>query len=585
MRYPEEWIERVKEATDIVALIGETVVLKKSGSSWKGLCPFHTEKTPSFVVSPTRRSWHCFGCGKGGDAVSFLMEASALSFPEALETLAQRAGVPLPRMEPADLHKEERRMLLEVLEQAAVFYEKVLVSDEGKKARDYLKQRGLEEEDFRRYRLGFAPNDWETWKREALRRGFSEDLLEKAGLLARHTEKKKTYDKFRNRVMFPISDVHGKIIGFGGRILSEGPGPKYLNSPETLVFKKSELLYLLAEAKEAIRREDRVLVVEGYFDALALHRRGFPFSVATLGTALGPAHARLLKRYTRNVFLVFDADAAGEAAVKRAAKPLLEEGLTLRVMELPRGFKDPDEFLAKQPKEAFAERLQQAQDFFRWLGRRTAAGAGQDRVEDRLRGVQSVLEWVALVKDELEIQTACAVIAEEWRLPQADVLSRVQAKRSGAKKAAVLIEEAVQKKDAAREAEGEFLALLCRDKGKYLDWAKETVRAEWFLQEDLKRLYEQAFEKNFALESWEKNPLLLPWFLKMEQEPERYLRAEALLIERAEFFRRRFWRHRLRELEENVRRFEKEGRLEKAVEAAQEMSRLKTQIMKENGWS
>jgi len=338
LRFADDFIEKIKDSTDIVAVVGEYVQLKKAGSSWKGLCPFHREKSPSFIVSPNRRSFHCFGCGKGGNALTFLMAMENLPFPEAVKALAQKAGLPLPQVEhdeASDARERERARLWEINESAAKFFQAHLKSPEGAEARSYLLRRGLNETDTDALGLGWAPKGWDTLKNAALKRGYKAEELVSAGLLVKNEEKGSVYDKFRDRVIFPVRDTFGRILAFGGRAFGDAE-PKYLNSPETIVFKKGECLYLLDAAREKVREKGYTLVVEGYFDAIALHLHGFQNAVATLGTALTRDHARLLKRYAPEVVVLYDADAAGQAAVRRGIEPILAEGLRARVLTLER---------------------------------------------------------------------------------------------------------------------------------------------------------------------------------------------------------------------------------------------------------
>ncbi len=325
MKYSDDIIQRVKDATDIVSVIGEYVPLKKSGTSYKGLCPFHSEKSPSFMVSPTRNSFHCFGCGKGGNVITFIMEMEKMPFPEALRLLAEKAGVVLPKPQETQRDQEAdraRERLQELNEFAGKFFHERLLSAEGQPAREYFKARGFTKEDALKYQIGFAPAGWDSLKNTAQKGGFSQEELLAAGLVVHNEEKKSFYDKFRNRLIFPVRNNYDKIVAFGGRTLSDESGPKYLNSPETILFKKSECLYLLDAAREAIRQKGYVLVVEGYFDALALHHSGFENAVATLGTALTAQHGRLLQRYTKEVVFSYDTDEAGQAAVLRGFEPL-----------------------------------------------------------------------------------------------------------------------------------------------------------------------------------------------------------------------------------------------------------------------
>jgi DNA primase len=347
-----EIIEQVRAASDIVAVVGESVPLKRAGASYKGLCPFHNEKTPSFNVVPSKQIFHCFGCGEGGDVFAFVQKSQKIGFGEALKYLAERAGVELPEEKFSDdqralaeRRKKEEESQLRLLELAAAWFRRNLEeSAEGKTALAYAEQRGLDFETRERFILGYAPADGRALLNAALKKGYSEDDLLNAGLVIKN--ERGIYSRFRARLIFPIHDPKSRLVGFGGRIL--GPGePKYLNSPEGPLFSKGRLLYPWAQAKDALGKQRTALVTEGYMDAIACHQGGLGHAVASLGTALTDEHAKLLKRYVDKVLLVFDADAAGLRAARRAGEPLLGHGLEVRVAHL-QGAKDPDELLRKQ---------------------------------------------------------------------------------------------------------------------------------------------------------------------------------------------------------------------------------------------
>jgi DNA primase len=355
---PEEIVNRVREATDIVQVVSQYVSLKKAGANYKGLCPFHQEKTPSFTVHAGKQIYHCFGCGQGGNVFKFLMGVGKMTFPETLKELAEKAGIALPEnggpSRAETQAQEKQRAALHELNQlaAAWFRRNLLEGKEAEAARAYARKRGLSAEIMERFQLGYSPDDGQALLKAAKAKGYGEDKLLEAGLAVRN-EAGRIYARFRGRLMFPIQDATGKMVGFGGRLL--GPGePKYLNSPETPVFAKGSLCFALPQAKETIQKRKQALVVEGYMDALACHQAGLEFCVATLGTALGEAHGRLLKRYAEEVVLVFDTDRAGVAAARRASETLAGSGLGLKVLRLP-GAKDPDEFLSRNGAQAFLD--------------------------------------------------------------------------------------------------------------------------------------------------------------------------------------------------------------------------------------
>ena len=349
-------VERVKALVDLVELIGESVQLTRKGKNWWGCCPFHNEKTPSFTVNPERGSWHCFGCGKGGDAFSFVMEKEGATFREALELLAARVGVELPRYEGA---KQKKPDLYALMEKAANFFRSQLVGAGGKSAQAYLSRRNVSDEIALTFELGWAPDSWSTLTDALSAQGVSDQDLLRAGLSVQGN--RGLYDRFRARVMFPIRDLSGRVIAFGGRLI-EGDGPKYLNSAESDLYQKKSNLYLLHRAKTALRERGRAILVEGYMDALRLQASGFNETVASLGTALTMEQAKLIKRFCDQVYICYDSDAAGQQATLRGMYELSAAGLGVKIVTLPSG-KDPDEFLQKEGGvQGFQEAMHEALD-------------------------------------------------------------------------------------------------------------------------------------------------------------------------------------------------------------------------------
>ncbi len=363
--YPEELIEEVRSRSDIVAVVGSRVKLTKRGANYWACCPFHTEKTPSFSVSQNKQMYYCFGCGAGGNAVTFLMNYENWTFPEALEYLAERAGITLPKREMSaeERNREDARSrLIELNGEAAKFYYYQLRSPVGKSGMEYLSRRGLSAETLRRFGLGYAPD--EGWYSHALYtylkgKGYADEEMRSSGLV-KFKEGQGPYDFFRNRVMYPIMDKNSRVIGFGGRVL-DGSEPKYLNTPETPVFDKGRNLYGLFAAK--LTKRPYYLLMEGYMDVIALHQAGIDCAVASLGTALTEGHARLLKRHTDNVILTYDSDAAGTKAAMRAIPILREAGFNIRVLDL-KPYKDPDELIVHEGAAGYEERIRNAVNFF-----------------------------------------------------------------------------------------------------------------------------------------------------------------------------------------------------------------------------
>ncbi len=368
MAFPDSFVEEVRRAADIVRVVSEHVALKKLGTSWKGLCPFHQEKTPSFNVRQEPAVFHCFGCGEGGDVFKFVMLRERASFPEAVETLARRFGVPVPEGRvAAGPERKEREELLALMEAAAQHFTRNLWSAAGTRAREYLLGRGFKKETLEKIRAGAARDAWDDLL-GALRGRFAPGLIAKAGLVVERQGKEGHYDRFRNRAVFPIANEAGKVAAFGARAL-DGSEPKYLNSPETPVYSKSRILYGLSWARDAIARTRRAVLMEGYLDVARAIEHDVTEVVATCGTALTAQHARMLRRFAEVVVLNFDQDEAGQKAARRSLELVLEEGLQVRIVELPEGH-DPDSYLKAEGAEAYRRRLEEAPEAIEWLMRR-----------------------------------------------------------------------------------------------------------------------------------------------------------------------------------------------------------------------
>lgn len=362
MYYSDEIIEEVRSRNDIVDVISAYVKLQKKGSSYFGLCPFHNEKSPSFSVSRQKQMYYCFGCGAGGNVFTFLMEYENYSFVEALRYLADRAGVDLPEQEYSEAERrraDEKAVLLEIHKRAAQFYYVQLKSSQGEQAMAYLRGRQLGDDTIKAFGLGYSSKFSNTLYQFLKSKGYADDMLAKSGLITMD-EKHGPHDKFWNRVMFPIMDANNRVIGFGGRVMGDAK-PKYLNSPETLIFDKSRNLYGLNRARTT--RKSYFLLCEGYMDVISLHQAGFANAVASLGTALTAGHASLIKRYVQEVYLTYDSDDAGTRAALRALPILKDAGITAKIIRME-PYKDPDEFIKNLGAEAFEERIEKARNGF-----------------------------------------------------------------------------------------------------------------------------------------------------------------------------------------------------------------------------
>ena len=400
---PDDKIREVRERASIFEVVSDYVSLRKSGANYQGLCPFHGEKTPSFNVNPARGIFHCFGCGVGGNAVTFIMKMEGLSFPEAVKFLAKRVGVVIEDrpVSAAEKHRQdEREILFDINEVAAQLYRSLLArSEEGAPARRYLESRGVDDATAEAYRLGFAPDRWDVLARHLQQREVSLERAERLGLVRRR-DTGGYYDTFRNRLLFAITDIHGRVIGFGGRVLDDSL-PKYINSPESPIYHKSDVLFGVSLAKGAMREQGSAIIVEGYFDHLALFQAGVKNVVATCGTALTEGHIGLLKRYAGKIYTLFDADSAGRKATLRAMDLCLQEQFPASVVELTPG-EDPDSFIRKEGHDAFSERLAKARPVLEFFLRTLVREMDTGTVEGKVRVVDELAPRLAKVANPVE---------------------------------------------------------------------------------------------------------------------------------------------------------------------------------------
>ena len=413
MRYSDDIIEEVRQKNDIVDVVSQYVRLTRRGSTYFGLCPFHNEKTPSFSVTPGKQMYYCFGCGAGGNVYNFIMEYENYTFGEALKHLADRAGVELPKIEYSREVREkaeQRAELLEINKQAAQYDYYQLRTEGGKTGYQYLSGRGLSEETMRKFGLGYSDKFGGGLYKFLKSKGYSDERLRESGLF-NVDERHGMYDKFWNRVIFPIMDVNNRVIGFGGRVMGDGK-PKYLNSPETKIFDKSRNLYGLNIARTT--RKKYLILCEGYMDVISMHQAGFTNAVASLGTALTSGHASLLKRYTQEVLLLYDSDEAGIRAALRGIPILRDAGVNSRVVNL-KPYKDPDEFIKNMGAEAFEERLGQASDSFMFRVSIAESEFSMDEPQGQNRFFERCAELLLELKDELERNLYIEAIVKKYR--------------------------------------------------------------------------------------------------------------------------------------------------------------------------
>ncbi len=438
---PEDKISEIKNAADIVDVVSESVLLKKAGKNYIGLCPFHSEKTPSFTVSPDKQIFHCFGCSTGGNVFSFLMKQEGFSFPEAARHLAKRHGVDIPErpLSPEQKKKiSERENLLDINRRAGEFYHQALLNNNaGQKARTYLSKRGISKKTIVDFKLGYARDGWDHLLRFFSNKRISPMLLEKSGLVLARKNKSGHYDRFRNRVIFPIFDVNRQVVGFGGRVLDDTL-PKYLNSPETALYNKSRSLYGIHRAKDKCRATGTVFIVEGYLDLLALHQHGIENTVATLGTALTADHVKFLTRYARRMILVYDSDEAGIRSAQRCIETFWKEHVDFRredvfsedkadthILVLPAGH-DPDSYVFEHGPQAFIEAASESPGIISFLMDCAVRKHGLT-TEGKIRIISELQEPLAAINDQIAQAIYIQQLAERIGIAESAVLERIRA--------------------------------------------------------------------------------------------------------------------------------------------------------------
>ena len=496
---PRDTIERVKAATDIVEVVSEHVQLRQQGRNWLGLCPFHNENTPSFNVNPELQIYHCFGCGVGGDIYKFLQEIDKVSFFEALTFLAGRAGISLPRSGGAAADDERNDRLFGANELAAKYFQYMLRRPEGAAALRYLHRRGVTDETAEAFRLGYAPGGWTSFLDMATkpRRGFRAEELEQAGLALPGRSGRGHYDRFRDRVVFPITNLSGRTIGFGARALRDDDEPKYLNSPETPIYHKSGVLYGMAAARESIRRRRTALVVEGYMDVVGLAQHGATHVVASSGTSLTPGHARLLGRYAERVVLLFDGDAAGGAAAERGVEVLLGTELDTRIATLPAG-QDPDSFVRREGGPgALEELVESAPPALDVYLDRLAAAVDLTSVAGRARAVDRLVPLFSQCREEVRRDLMLRRVAQRFEVDEQALRRDVAAAMSRPRRARPE-EPAAQaprprtaggapKPATGSELERQFVGLLLQHP-ELIVRSREHLASELFGDADVRRL-------------------------------------------------------------------------------------------------
>ncbi len=427
MYIPEEKISEILNTSDIVDVISESVILKKSGRNFFGLCPFHSEKTPSFSVNANKQIFHCFGCSAGGNVLTYVMKYHGITFPEAVKMLARKYNITVETKEispekRAQIHLKETLFRLNKTVMKT-YAEKFEVSPGGEGARKYLKRRGTSDDIIQQFMLGFSPDAWDCAVKVLKKQKISRQAAVQSGLVLEKKQSSGFYDRFRNRIMFPIFDINMQVAGFGGRVMDDSM-PKYMNSPETPVYNKSRILYGLHASKQQCRQEGSVFIVEGYFDFLSLYQHGIKNTVATLGTALTPDHVRILKGYAKKMILVFDSDAAGISAAKRSIKTFMKEGVDTRVLVLPEG-NDPDSYVMKHGAEEFEKQARDAKTVMQFLLQVSIDTHGLS-VEGRIRVLDDMKQHLMLIQDSALRSLYVKELAETLNIDEKAVLEKVR---------------------------------------------------------------------------------------------------------------------------------------------------------------
>jgi len=463
MRFPQTFIDDLRRQADIVRIVQDYVSLKKKGANWMACCPFHKEKTASFSVSPAKDIFYCFGCQKGGSVFNFVMEIERVAFPDAIKIVAEKTGVPLPKLvddSRFEAHKRESDTVIELNQWALVWWEDQLKSKSGRAAREYLKGRGITEETIQTFHLGFAPDSWEALSTHLRQKGASQEQLERSGLVVKKDEGG-SYDRFRGRLMFPVIDAQGRAIAFGGRTMEPDGEPKYLNSPETPAYIKGRHLFGLNLTRDEIRRNGFAILVEGYLDLILPYQFGVRNMVASLGTALTPEQVKLIARFARKVVVNYDGDRAGVQAAKRAIETILAEDLEVKVLVLPDNA-DPDDFIRKYGVTEYQKRRGEAQPHIQFVIDQAVRDRNLHSPSDKAAAVEEALPFVRAVRNRIQKREYFDITMDALRVQPDQRRELWQRIRSGASTDAAAVSELVKRSPASRPtvAEERLLELL-----------------------------------------------------------------------------------------------------------------------------
>lgn len=504
--YPQSILDEIRNRISIASYIGEHIPLKKAGRNFKGVCPFHAEKTPSFMVSDEKEIFHCFGCGEGGNIFSFVTKYEGVTFPEAVEHLAARAGIVLPKKEMTrsevdrvETAARKKKLLFRVNKLAADFFRKTLLDpSEGCAARNYLKSRGISDEISTQHFLGYADDSWDALHKHLLNRNVPVGLIHELGLIKKKSTANDFYDFFRGRLIFPIVPPRSEVLGFGGRILQEGENrdnAKYLNSPDSTIYHKSHSVYGLNVAAKEIRLQNKIIIVEGYMDVLALNQAGIFNAVAPLGTALTTGHLRLLSRYSKNMILIFDGDEAGVKAAERSLPSFMEIGLLPKTVILPSGM-DPDDWIRENSREEFDQMTDKSDSLLAWHIKRKAAECGSD-ISKKSEIIYEMTPFFNELKSSFEFMSYRKLLADELKIDENDLLTQLNYK--GRRNDAIL-----KRNDTAGRLRTERLLLsLMLEYPKYIPQIEAAIDLSFFTDASFKTLFDllvsESTNKSFSV--------------------------------------------------------------------------------------
>ena len=495
---PEDKIEEVKARVNVVDVVSEYVTLKKAGRNFVGLCPFHREKTPSFTVNPEKQIFYCFGCGEGGNAISFLMKINDMSFPESIRHLAGRMGITIPVKKVTEGERRktsEKEKLIKINRMAADQFRHNLMSGKGEAARRYLGKRGIDDAVVKQFGLGYSPDEWRLLQNSFDGKGVARDLVRKAGLII-IKDNGQSYDRFRGRLMFPIENLNGDTVAFGGRIIGDGE-PKYLNSPESPIYIKGKTLYGLYGTKNEIKRKDEAIIVEGYLDLFSLWSAGIGNVVATLGTAFTKEQIELIRRFTRNVSIIFDPDEAGKSAVERSLKLFLEEEIRARVVILPDGY-DPDEYVRKYGRESLEELIDHSSSMVDYYIEEIIGGG--NTLEDKRDSVRDSVSFIGNISDPVQRNLFIKRVSEKVGIDQGLLKDEVRKKLAHRKSPSGQRATPAKKREIVDQIELNLIHMIMEYPDRIPVVAHERI-CDYFLSRPLKDIGESVIQSYHAGEN------------------------------------------------------------------------------------